>query len=101
MERLDLLVNNAGVIDAGPFAALDDESLERLVATNLDAPIALARELIPMLQRSPDPHVVNIGSVLGDIGHPLFVGYCATKFGLRGASDALRRELACCGIAVM
>ena len=98
--RLDLLVNNAGLLEAGPLAALSDERLESVIATNLVAPIALARDLLPLLRRGSEPRIVNIGSVLGDIGHPLFVAYCASKFGLRGASDALRRELAGEGIGV-
>jgi len=100
LGRLDLLVNNAGRLAAGPLSELDDESLEGLAAVNLVAPIALARDLLPALRLSGAPRIVNIGSILGDIGHPLFVGYCATKFGLRGASDALRRELAAEGVGV-
>jgi short-subunit dehydrogenase len=98
--RLDLLVNNAGLLEAGPLSGLRDERLESVIATNLVAPIALARDLLPLLRKGREPRIVNIGSVLGDIGHPLFAAYCASKFGLRGASDALRRELAHQGVGV-
>jgi short-subunit dehydrogenase len=100
LDRLDLLVNNAGLLEAGPLAALTDARLEALVATNLVAPIALARDLLPLLRKASTPRIVNVGSVLGDIGHPLFAAYCASKFGLRGVSDALRRELAPQGVGV-
>src|SRR3546814_7220706 len=62
--------------------------------------MALTRQLLPLLQLSSQARIVNIGSVFGDIGHPLFAGYCASKFALRGLSDALRRELAAVGIGV-
>jgi len=69
------------------------------VRTNLFAPAALTRDCLPLLRRSRG-RVVNIGSMFGDIGYPLFSLYSATKFGLRGLSDALRRELAPDGIGV-
>ncbi|MFC3676237.1 SDR family oxidoreductase [Ferrovibrio xuzhouensis] len=97
---LDLLVNNAGVVISGRFADLTDADMSRLFATNVIAPMALTRQLLPLLQLSSQARIVNIGSVFGDIGHPLFAGYCASKFALRGLSDALRRELAAVGIGV-
>lgn len=97
---LDILVNNAGVLACGLLDDLDDAILEAMVLTNVAAPISLTRALLPMLRRSDRPRVVNIGSVFGDIGHPYFAGYCATKFALRGFSDAIRRELADDGIGV-
>ncbi|MCP5155295.1 MAG: SDR family NAD(P)-dependent oxidoreductase [Ectothiorhodospiraceae bacterium] len=98
--RLDLLLNNAGVVAACPFAETSDAALERMVALNLVAPAALTRDLLPWLRRGSAPRVVNVGSMFGDIAFPMFAGYSATKFGLRGLSDALRRELAGDGIGV-
>jgi len=99
--HLDLLVNNAGMALAGPIGTITDSDLERLLATNIHAPIAMVRDCLSLLRASgSSPRVVNIGSVMGDIGHPLFAGYCASKFGLRGFSDALRRELLPEGIGV-
>lgn len=92
--QLDILVNNAGIVPSGLLDDLSDAVLEQAVATNVVAPIALTRTLLPLLRRSDRGWVVNIGSVFGDIGHPHFAAYCATKFALRGFSDALRRELA-------
>jgi len=99
-ERLDILVNNAGMVAAGPLNALSDAELNRLVATNLVAPIALTRNLLPLLRAGSSARVINIGSLSGDIALPLFAAYSASKFGLRGFSNALRRELKALGIGV-
>ena len=97
---LDVLVNNAGVVAVGPLSRTSDDDLERMFRTNLLAPAALIRELTPMLQRARPSRIVNIGSVFGDIAYPLFGAYSATKFGLRGLSNAMRRELRHRGIGV-
>jgi short-subunit dehydrogenase len=98
--RLNVLVNNAGVVEAGPLAEMPDETARRMIDTNLLAPVALTRELLPLLKAGAPARVVNVGSVFGDIAHPLFAAYSASKFGLRGFSDALRRELAETGVGV-
>jgi len=97
---VDILINNAGIVASGLLADLSDADLQRTVATNIVAPISLARGLLPLLMQSDRPRIVNIGSVFGDIGHPFFAAYSASKFALRGLSDALRRELAADGIGV-
>lgn len=99
-QGIDVLINNAGVVASGPLAGLKDGELIRLLMTNVAGPIALTRDLLPLLKLSDRPRVVNIGSIFGDIGHPYFSAYCASKFALRGLSDALRRELAADGIGV-
>jgi len=98
--RLDLLVNNAGVITAAPIAETTDTAFERMLATNVLAPFALTRDLLPLLRQAASPRVVNVGSMFGDIAFPHFAAYSATKFALRGLSDALRRELEPDGIGV-
>lgn len=98
--RLDVLVNNAGVVSVGPLARTSDDALERLMATNVIAPAALVRELLPLLHRAAPSRVVNVGSVFGDIAYPLFCAYSASKFGLRGLSIALRRELKEFGVGI-
>ena len=98
--RLDVLVNNAGVVAVGPVEALTADGVDRLLRTNLGGPINLTRHLLPLLNEGRRGQIVNVGSMLGDIGLPLFAAYSATKFGLRGWSDALRRELRPQGIRV-
>lgn len=97
---LDLLINNAGMIAFGPLASADAGELDRLIATNLTAPICLVRDFLPLLKRGVDPQIANMGSMLGSIPYPLFAAYSASKSGLHGFSIALRRELAPLGISV-
>jgi short-subunit dehydrogenase len=90
---INVLVNNAGVASFGSFAQMNPDDLERVFAVNVLAPMQLCRGLLPHLQRQRTAHIVNIGSVFGAIGYPGQVAYSATKFALRGFSEALRREL--------
>jgi short-subunit dehydrogenase len=97
---IDVLINNAAVSDFALLPSVDPGSLDVAIATNLVAPIDLCRRLVSRLERSEDAHIVNIGSVFGNIGFAGNSVYCATKFGLRGFSEALRRELADTSIRV-
>lgn len=96
---LDCLINNAGYGLYGPVEALDDDQVRRQIATNLEAPILLTRDLLPAL-RQRRGRVINISSVLGFIGTPFMAIYCASKHGLSGFSEALRLELAPHGVQV-
>ncbi|MBA3945235.1 MAG: SDR family oxidoreductase [Herpetosiphonaceae bacterium] len=96
--RIDVLYNNAGIGDEGPLAAMTDAGLERIVATNLLAPIRLSREVLPHMQRQRSGHIISTGSVASHIASPGL--YSMTKFALRGFSDALRREVWRSGIHV-
>ena len=91
---VDILINNAGVSDFGLLEDAEPEAIERAIATNLTAPVDLCRRLLPHLRAREQAQIVNIGSVFGNIGFAGNSVYCATKFGLRGFSEALRRELA-------
>lgn len=92
-DTANLLVNNAGVSDFHAFADQSSAVVESILATNLLAPILLCQKFIPLLAAQRAAQIVNIGSVFGDIGYPGFAVYCASKFGLRGFTQALRREL--------
>lgn len=97
---LDLLVNNAGIVRAGALSYQDDAVWREMLEVNLLAPMAITRDLLPLLAASNQGRVVNVGSMFGDIGFPFFAAYSASKFGLRGWSEALRRELADQGVGV-
>jgi short-subunit dehydrogenase len=99
-KALDVLVNNAGVVEGGAVEKFDDAAINRTFLTNVIAPMALTRDLMPLLIAARPSRVVNIGSVFGDIAYPLFSGYSASKFALRGFSNALRREWKQAGIGV-
>lgn len=96
---LDILINNAGIVPSGMLETLTDEEIAATLAVNVAAPLSLTRDVLGALTASRG-QVVNMGSVFGDIAFPYFSAYSASKFGLRGWSDALRRELAPRGIAV-
>lgn len=91
------LVHAAAVASFGLFAAGDDTASERLLATNVLAPLALTRRLLPQLRAHPQAAVVAIGSTFGSIGFPGYADYCASKFALRGLFEALAREHADAG----
>ena len=97
---LDLLVNNAGIVRAGALSDQDDAIWREMLEVNLLAPMTITRDLLPLLAASSQGRVVNVGSMFGDIGFPFFAAYSASKFGLRGWSEALRRELADQGVGV-
>jgi short-subunit dehydrogenase len=92
-DRLDLVVNVAGTAHFGGFEDTPDEVMERLMVTNVLAPMRLVQALLPVLRARPGAMIVNVGSIFGSIGFPCFAVYSATKFALRGFSEALRREL--------
>lgn len=98
---IDILVNNAGMPGFCVFAETPPQEIERLLATNLTAPLLLTRAVLPDLLARGQGGIVNIGSTFGAIGFPWFSAYSGTKFGLRGFSEALRRELAGSGVAVL
>lgn len=99
-EPLSILVNNAGISEFCFIADQAPGSISAVLTTNLLSPILLTQQMLPLLQQSTRPLIVNIGSSFGSIGYPGFASYCASKFGLRGFSEALRRELADTAITV-
>jgi short-subunit dehydrogenase len=100
LGEIDILINNAGVLD---FIELQDQSDERIadmIQTNVTALIQLTRAVLPNFQTKNQGHFVFIGSVFGSLGFPHFATYCATKFAVHGFSQALRRELVDTNIGV-
>ncbi len=91
--RASVLVNNAGVALAGNFAHVSMEDIEWLFAINFWAPVRLTKAFMPVLAREPAAHIVNMSSLFGLIAPPGQAAYCASKFALRGFSEALRHEL--------
>ncbi len=89
----NVLINNAGVASFGRFQTLDEAHIRDVLETNLLAPMLLTRALLGHLAQQPQACILNIGSALGGLGLPGFGVYGAAKAGLRGFSEALRREL--------
>lgn len=97
---VDLLINNAGVSGFGEFACENPVDIDNLINTNITAPLLLTRAVLPVMLGAGSGRIVNVGSILGSIGFAHFAAYSASKFALRGFSEALRRELAGSGVGV-
>ncbi len=97
---LDILVNNAGVAYYGPTENMTAKQWDWLMSINLLAPIQFVRELLPVLQRRPEAHILNIASIWGLVPMGRFVAYNTSKYGLVGLSESLRAELGRQGLGV-
>jgi short-subunit dehydrogenase len=97
---IDILINLAGVMDFVRFDEEDPGVIQRLLQVNVEAPLQLTRCVLPQMVQRRHGRIVNIGSMFGSIGFPCFAAYSASKFALRGFSQALRRELAGSGVGV-
>ena len=91
---LNLLINNAGVSDFNLIEDQSEETIERILQVNLLSPMLLTQTLLPLLKaEKTSAEIINTGSIFGYIGYPGFTAYSASKFGLRGFSEAMNREL--------
>lgn len=97
---IDVLINAAGINPFGVFAQQDPVLIQRTLEINCLGPVLLARAVLPSMLEQGSGQIVNIGSTFGSIGFAWFAAYSASKYGLRGFSQALRRELAETGIKV-
>ncbi|HEU4415373.1 MAG TPA: SDR family NAD(P)-dependent oxidoreductase [Candidatus Angelobacter sp.] len=95
--RASLLVNNAGVALMGTFAEVSLADMEWLMGINFWGVVHGCKFFVPLLQREPDAHIVNISSVFGLIAPPGQTAYASSKFAVRGFSEALREELRATG----
>ena len=91
--RLDILVNNAGVMYLEPTAEADLGRWRHMLELNVLGLIAASQAALPGMRARRDGHIVNIASTAGRIANPNSAGYSATKFGVVGFSEALRKEL--------
>jgi NADP-dependent 3-hydroxy acid dehydrogenase YdfG len=101
LEKVDILVNNAGAIRLDWLERQDAlEDVDRQVRTNLLGAMWMSRAVLPSMIARRSGHIINIASMASFIGSPTYTGYAASKFGLRGFSEALRREVAGMGVRV-
>jgi short-subunit dehydrogenase len=91
---VNALINAAGLNSFSMLEQQDEDAIAALINLNVTATLQLTHRLLPLLMQQSRGLVVNIGSTFGSIGYPGFAAYCASKFALRGFSEALRRELA-------
>ncbi|HKH71480.1 MAG TPA: SDR family oxidoreductase [Vicinamibacterales bacterium] len=98
--RLDVLINNAGVITVGPVDHMNVADFEEAMATHFWGPLHTMLAAIPHMRETSGGRIVNISSIGGKIGVPHLAPYCASKFALTGVSTSLRTELVRYGILV-
>ena len=99
-RSVDVLINNAGVIQVGPLEHMTEEDFENAMATHFWGPLHLILEIAPVMRHRRFGRIVNISSIGGKIAVPHLAPYCASKFALTGLSDAVRAELDPYGIRV-
>jgi NAD(P)-dependent dehydrogenase (short-subunit alcohol dehydrogenase family) len=99
-EPLAGLVNNAGIAVAAPLEFLPIDRLRQQLEINLIGQAAVTQAFLPALRRGRG-RIVNVSSIGGRVGLPLVGAYNASKFGLEGLSDSLRRELRPHGVDVI
>ena len=99
-ERLDAVVNNAGIVVSGPVEAVPLDELRRQLEVNVVGQVAVTQAVLPKLRASRG-RVVFVSSLSGRISTPMTGAYNASKFALEGLADALRMEVRPWGIRVV
>lgn len=95
---LNVLVNNAGIVDSGRIGEFPRGQWDRILAVNLTGVYLGTDAAVPALSRSAPSSIINISSIAGVQGYAGLSGYCASKFGVRGLTKAVALDLASSGI---
>jgi short-subunit dehydrogenase len=98
--RVDVLLNNAGISYDEPLVDLEPEKIRTEVQVNLISVIECAQAVLPMMLGQKSGHIINVASIEGLVATPGSTVYCASKFGVFGFSDSLRRQLRGTGVQV-
>ena len=98
--EIHVLVNNAGLGIFGPIDGFSSEDWHLMFDTNVNGLFYCTRAVLPQLKKQHAGHIINIASLAGTAGTANLAGYCATKYAVRGFSDALFKELRPDGIRV-
>ena len=93
-DKIDILINNAGIIEVGPLDHMTREDYDRAMRLHFWAPYELISQIVPEMRIWGGGRIVNITSIGGKVAVPHFAPYSASKFALTGFSDAVRTELA-------
>lgn len=98
--RLDALINNAGVDYLGALEDQPDHALRSVMEINFFGAMALTRFALPLMRKTQSTTIIMISSLSGLLGLPGSSAYCASKFALEGATEALRNEVGRFGVRV-
>ena len=93
-RKIDILINNAGIVQIGPLDHMKLEDFDRAMRLHFWAPYVLTMQILPHLRANGGGRIVNISSIGGKVAVPHMAPYSASKFALTGFSDAIRAELA-------
>ena len=93
-ERIDILINNAGVVRVGQVEDMPEEEYDLLINVNLKGPYFCCHYVVPYLKKQKSGIIINLASVAGHIGQVNHALYCSTKHGIRGMTKALALDLA-------
>jgi NAD(P)-dependent dehydrogenase (short-subunit alcohol dehydrogenase family) len=100
-RRMHVLFNNAGVGKGGPIEEMPGEDIDLVLDVNLKGVINGVNAALPLLRETPGARIINTASVAGVFGAPNLAVYCATKFGVRGLTEALDIEFSRYGVRVV
>ena len=92
--RIDILINNAGIVHQKPISETSDEDWNAVIDTNLKGPFLLTREVLPTFEKNGKGKIVNIASIAGIIGYENLSAYCASKGGIIAMTRSLAIEFA-------
>jgi len=92
--KIDILINNAGIIEVGPLEHMTPDDFEQAMRLHFWAPFELISQIVPEMRIWGGGRIVNISSIGGKVAVPHLASYSASKFALTGFSDAIRTELA-------
>lgn len=92
--QLDILINNAGVVDSGPVATFDPAAWDRIFAVNSKGIFLMTQAALPQLAEADNACIVNTASIAGKKGYPNMSAYCGSKFAAIGITQSLAAELA-------
>ncbi len=90
---VDVLINNAGIIQVGPLEHMTVEDFEDAMGVHFFGPLYTTLAVLPYMRKAGAGRIVNVSSIGGKIGTPHLIPYAASKFALTGFSDSLRSEL--------
>lgn len=97
---IDILINNAGLGFTGFIEEIPVSEWEEMFRVNVNGLFYCTRLVVPAMKAKGEGHIINIASIAGLDGSPMFSGYCGTKFAVRGISQAMYKELRDYGVKV-